>query len=93
MRSHPDLSPADRADIVDRVFEQKVHDFVEALKEGTIFGSAAGGMSLLHIALLNKTYKAIVDKIMKKENFTVMYICMTNLRFLYISLPMQFYTR
>lgn len=43
MRSHPDLSPADRADIVDRVFEQKVHDFIGVLKDGSIFGPSAGG--------------------------------------------------
>ncbi|PWA99184.1 hypothetical protein CTI12_AA009370 [Artemisia annua] len=51
------------------------------------------GMSLSEIALLNKTYKSVIDKIIKRQNVTVMYICMTNLHFLCISLPMQFYTR
>ena len=54
MRSHPGLSTVDRADIVDRVFQQKVHDFVKILKDGTIFGPTVGGAYSLKIILVNR---------------------------------------
>ena len=44
LRKYPGLTPADRADIVDRVFEQKVEDFLAVLKEQQLFGRCTGGM-------------------------------------------------
>ncbi|PWA91073.1 hypothetical protein CTI12_AA092750 [Artemisia annua] len=38
LKDHPHLTASDRADVVARVFEQKVEDFVDILKSGKIFG-------------------------------------------------------
>ena len=43
MRRYPELTQSDRADVVVRVFEQKVEDFLKVLKEQQIFGRATGG--------------------------------------------------
>ena len=43
MKRFPELTTADRADIVDRVFEQKVEDFLRIKKERKIFGKITGG--------------------------------------------------
>nr|GEV97619.1 DNA helicase [Tanacetum cinerariifolium] len=42
MEQYPELTPADRADIVDRVFEMKVQEFVRVLKENKPFGHVTG---------------------------------------------------
>ena len=49
MKRYPGLTTADRADVVDRVFEQKVNDFVKVLKENRIFGRVTGGTYMLYI--------------------------------------------
>ena len=55
MQRYPHLSASDRADIVDRVFQEKVHDFVKTLKEGKIFGPVTGGIHLCHALLTKNT--------------------------------------
>ncbi|GJY32097.1 DNA helicase [Tanacetum coccineum] len=42
MLQFPELTPADRADIVVRVFEQKVQDFFTFLKNRQVFGAVTG---------------------------------------------------
>ncbi|GKA30666.1 DNA helicase, partial [Tanacetum coccineum] len=42
MEDFPQLTPADRADIVVRVFEQKVQDFCKYLKDEALFGDVTG---------------------------------------------------
>ena len=44
MKDYPELTTSDRADIVDRVFQQKVEDFVQVLKETDMFGRCTGGI-------------------------------------------------
>ncbi|GJU85948.1 DNA helicase, partial [Tanacetum coccineum] len=41
MEQYPDLTPADRADVVCRVFKQKVNDFLSFLKEVKTFGDVS----------------------------------------------------
>ncbi|GJS36348.1 DNA helicase [Tanacetum coccineum] len=41
MAQYPELTASDRADVVCRVFEQKIHSFVTFLKEERIFGNVA----------------------------------------------------
>ncbi|GJZ67944.1 DNA helicase [Tanacetum coccineum] len=43
MAQYPELTPADRADVVCRVFEQKVKDFLSFLKEVKTFGNVSAG--------------------------------------------------
>lgn len=56
MRRYPEVTAADRADVVDRVFEQKVEDFLKVLKEQNIFGHCAGGTITLFIFYLCFTF-------------------------------------
>ncbi|GKC73843.1 DNA helicase [Tanacetum coccineum] len=42
MEQYPGLLPGDRADIVVRVFEQKVHDFCKYLRDTKLFGTVTG---------------------------------------------------
>lgn len=44
MADYPGLTPTDRADVICRVFEQKVEDFLKVLKEQDIFGRCTGGI-------------------------------------------------
>ncbi|GJX10424.1 DNA helicase [Tanacetum coccineum] len=41
MEQYPDLTPADRADVICRVFKQKVNDFLSFLKEVKMFGDVS----------------------------------------------------
>lgn len=47
MNKYLELTPADKPDIVDRVFEMKVQKFVRLLKENKTFGYITAGNSLL----------------------------------------------
>ena len=50
MQDYPQLTTADRPDIVDRVFERKIHDLVVFLRQSKPFGDVeAGKFSNLHI--------------------------------------------
>ncbi|GJU43618.1 DNA helicase [Tanacetum coccineum] len=44
---YPDLTPADRAYVVCRVFEQKVKDFLSFLKEVKTFGDVSAGVHVM----------------------------------------------
>ena len=46
MQDFPDVSVADRPDIVDRVFETKIHDLVTFLRDSKPFGYVAAGIFL-----------------------------------------------
>ena len=56
MQDFPELTPSDRPDVVVRMFEQTVEDFVQVLKESRIFGRCTGGMlfSLLSFCVWKK---------------------------------------
>ncbi|PWA83495.1 helitron helicase-like domain-containing protein [Artemisia annua] len=43
MADYPNLTAADRADVVCRVFEQKIKAFIKFLKKGRPFGTVTGG--------------------------------------------------
>ncbi|GJU55424.1 DNA helicase [Tanacetum coccineum] len=49
MAQYPELTVTDRADIVCRVFEQKVKDFVKFLKEVRTFGYVSAGIGPDHV--------------------------------------------
>lgn len=44
MEHFPDVTVADRPDVVDRVFEQKIHHLVTYLRDARPFGSVVAGM-------------------------------------------------
>ena len=44
MQEFPDVTVADRPDIVDRVFERKIHDLVRFLREARPFGYVEAGI-------------------------------------------------
>ena len=44
MKRYPEISQSDRPDVVCRVFQEKLNDFIKVLKEGHIFGRCTGGM-------------------------------------------------
>ena len=45
MQDFPYVTVADRPDVVDRVFERKIHDFVSFLRDSKPFGSVEAGIS------------------------------------------------
>ena len=49
MQQFPHVTVADRPDIIDRVFEQKIHDLVAFLRNTKPFGDVQAGIFLLHI--------------------------------------------
>ncbi|GJW16112.1 DNA helicase, partial [Tanacetum coccineum] len=51
MEQYPGLLPGDRADIVVRVFEQKVHDFCKYLRDTKLFGTVTGCLPHCHTLL------------------------------------------
>ncbi|GKA39703.1 DNA helicase [Tanacetum coccineum] len=42
MKPYPQLTVADRADIIDRVFEKKVRDYIDFVRDSNTFGSVTG---------------------------------------------------
>ncbi|GKF94982.1 DNA helicase, partial [Tanacetum coccineum] len=44
MDSFPELTPADRADIVDRVFGRKIRDYVKFIRKERPFGDITAGI-------------------------------------------------
>ncbi|GJZ46869.1 DNA helicase [Tanacetum coccineum] len=42
MKPYPQLTVADRADIIDRVFEKKVHYYIDFVRDSNTFGSVTG---------------------------------------------------
>ncbi|GJW48935.1 hypothetical protein Tco_0080581 [Tanacetum coccineum] len=62
MAQYPELTPADRADIVCIVFQQKVKDFLKFLIESEIFGDVTGvpktrTATLSHTTVVDPNYK------------------------------------
>ena len=45
MQDFPYVTVADRPEVVDRVFERKIHDFVSFLRDSKPFGSVEAGIS------------------------------------------------
>ena len=43
MDAFPHLTAADRPDVVDRVFERKIHDLIRFVRDGRTFGSISAG--------------------------------------------------
>ncbi|GJT11589.1 DNA helicase [Tanacetum coccineum] len=52
MKPYPQLTVADRADIIDRVFEKKVHDYIDFVRDSNTFGSVTGDIRKIN----NKIY-------------------------------------
>ncbi|GJZ83147.1 DNA helicase [Tanacetum coccineum] len=42
IKPYPQLTVADRADIIDRVFEKKVHDYIDFVRDSNTFGPVTG---------------------------------------------------
>ena len=49
MEQFPNLTPADRPDVVDRVFERKIHDLVTFLREVRPFGHVEAGEHFIYM--------------------------------------------
>ena len=47
MQEFPHVTVADRPDVVDRVFERKIHDLVKFLRESRPFGYVQAGTSTI----------------------------------------------
>ncbi|GKG51079.1 hypothetical protein Tco_0539203, partial [Tanacetum coccineum] len=42
MKPYSQLTVVDRADIIDHVFEKKVHDYIDFVRDSNTFGSVTG---------------------------------------------------
>ncbi|GKA67145.1 DNA helicase [Tanacetum coccineum] len=86
MAQYPELTASDRADVVCRVFEQKIQSFVTFLKEERIFGNVTGaelpdpridpdGYNIVSETMMHGPYGAANMKAscMKGDNYVVPY--------------------